>query len=508
MCLEKANHLFPNRPAAKTLAAFCVLGALWAGAAFAEEQKSSDDRQTYLRSAGNSPSASQPIGELVQEGPNGGIWQRDQLLGDMGGLRSYLGNYGISFKLQETSEIFGNTSGGVKKGADYDGLTTATLQMDTQRAFGWRGGTVNISGLNVHGTNFSAQNLDNLQTASGIEADRGLRLWEAWYDQAFLNNRADVKIGQQSLDQEFMNSQYAGLFANSMFGWPMLPSADLPSGGPSYPLSSLGVRVLAQLLGPWSFLGGIFDDNPSGISPYGGADSQQLNRTGTNFRLGDNPLAIMEIQYTHPALGDLEYNGKASALPGTYKLGFWYDGGRFADQAYDNAGLSLANPASSSIPGLHRGDYSIYGVIDQMLWRENPQSEESIGFFMRAMGAPENRNLVDFSLNAGFTYREPFEYREDDVFGIGLGYTHVSGTASGFDRQIAFYSANGAFPVRSGETFVEVTYQYQIAPWWSLQPDFQYVFNPGAGAVNPNDATSTERLGNETIFGLLTNITF
>jgi carbohydrate-selective porin OprB len=25
-----------------------------------------------------------------------------------------------------------------------------------------------------------------------------------------------------------------------------------------------------------------------------------------------------------------------------------------------------------------------------------------------------------------------------------------------------------------------VTYLYQIAPWWSLQPDLQGVFNPGA----------------------------
>ena len=56
------------------------------------------------------------------------------------------------------------------------------------------------------------------------------------------DDKFDVKIGQQSLDQEFMVSQNASYFINTMFGWPMLPSADLPGGGPAYPLSALGVR--------------------------------------------------------------------------------------------------------------------------------------------------------------------------------------------------------------------------------------------------------------------------
>ena len=44
-----------------------------------------------------------------------------------------------------------------------------------------------------------------------------------------------MKIGQQSLDQEFMVSQNALLFVNTMFGWPMVPSADLPAGGRRIP---------------------------------------------------------------------------------------------------------------------------------------------------------------------------------------------------------------------------------------------------------------------------------
>ena len=99
--------------------------------------------------------------------------------------------------------------------------------MDTQRAFGWNGGLFNASALQIHGGNLSATNLDTLQTASGIEADPATRLWELWYQQKF-GDKFDVKVGQQSLDQEFMVSPNANYFINTAFGWAVLPTEDLP----------------------------------------------------------------------------------------------------------------------------------------------------------------------------------------------------------------------------------------------------------------------------------------
>ena len=160
-------------------------------------------------------SGGQPAGPATAPAPAPapvpkGLWQRDSLLGDMGGLRPALDRYGITLSLSETSEVLGNVTGGVHRGFAYDGLTTMGLQLDTAKAFGWQGGTANISALQLHGRNLSADNLGTLQTASGIESDRATRLWELWYDQAFLGGRFDVKIGQQSIDQEFMFSQYLG----------------------------------------------------------------------------------------------------------------------------------------------------------------------------------------------------------------------------------------------------------------------------------------------------------
>ncbi len=61
-------------------------------------------------------------------------------------------------------------------------------------------------------------------------------------------------------------------------------------------------------------------------------------------------------------------------------------------------------------------------------------------------------------------------------------------------------------PVRSSETFIELTYQAVVTPWWTLQPDFQYVFSPGGGIVDPNQPT--KRVGDALILGLRTSITF
>jgi porin len=440
------------------------------------------------------------------QGPDfiSGLARTNFLLGNMGGLRPFLAQYGISLALQETSEVFGNVSGGFHQGFDYDGLTQMALQLDTNRAFGWYGGLFNASALQVHGRSLSADNLGTLQTASGIEADRATRLWELWYDQKFLEeDRGDIRIGQQSLDQEFIVSQNASYFVNTMFGWPMVPSADLPGGGPAYPLSALGIRAKWRPIDPVTFLVGVFNGSPVSNNAVG--DPQQLNASGTSFPLNGGPMVIAEMQYSYPALGTMLYANENEPLARVYKLGFWYNPENFNDLRFDNTGLSLANPATTGIPQPHRGDYSIYAVADQMIWVDPQESDRSINLFARAMGTPEtDRNLIDFSLNAGMIFHEPFLHRDDDTFGIGMGFAQVSPQAAGLDQDTAFYS--GAFtPKRTSETFIEVTYQYAVAPWLMLQPDFQYVFNPGGGIAN---TSGTAKVGNEAVIGVRTNILF
>ena len=431
---------------------------------------------------------------------------RTNLLGDMFGLRSAAGQYGISIGLSETSEVLGNATGGVRQGADYDGLTLMSVGIDTAKAFGLAGGTFNVSAFEIHGRDLSSDNLLDLQTASGIEAERSTRLWELWYQQTFLRGTADIKIGQQSLDQEFINSLYGATFINTAAGWPILPSFDQYAGGPAYPLSSLGVRLRWRPTGALTLLGGVFDDNPPGGSFDDDDQLRGAEQSGTAFNLGTGALVFAEMQYAinQPSEGDLAPQD-AEGLPGTYKLGGWFDSGSFPDQDLDSDGRSLAGPNTTGIARQLRHNFSLYAVADQMVWRPGAQNPRSVGVFTRIMGAPGDRNLISFGLNVGLVLKDPLPGRDNDSVGLVYGLAKISDNAILLDRQTQAVSG-GYSPVRSSESFMALTYQYQIAAWWQVQPDFQYVFLPSGGVANPDVAG--QRVGNEAIFGVRTNITF
>ncbi|PLZ03798.1 carbohydrate porin [Burkholderia sp. WAC0059] len=426
-----------------------------------------------------------------------GFWTRQNMLGDMGGIRPWLGKYGVTLDATETSEYLANLRGGLGHGGAYDGLTTITLGVDTSKALGIPGGQFNVSALQIHGTDLSSANLGTLNTASGIEAQPTTRLWELWYQQSLFHNNMDVKVGQQSIDQEFMVSQYAATFINTMFGWPALPSYDMPSGGPAYPLSALGVRVRGRITPSLTGLAGVFDGDPLGNNPN--------NLSGTNFNLGSSTLFIGELQYSinQPSEGDL-VSSSNNGLPGTYKLGMWYNNGRFADQRYDNTGLSLNNPNTTGDPLQHHGDYSVYAVADQMVWRPDPDGPRSLGVFARVMGAPGDRNLVSLAANVGIVLKAPFEGRDNDSVGLAATYIKVGNNVHDLDLDY-LNNYGGPYGVRTSETTLEATYQFQVTPWWQLQADAQYTFNAGAGQ-NPNNPS--EPLRNTLVVGLRTNITF
>jgi porin len=429
-------------------------------------------------------------------------WEGQNLLGDMWGLRPALSKYGITLTVLENAETFGNLTGGVRQGFEVNGLTTAQLQWDPDRVFGVHGGLFNASGLQIWGGNLSVAYLRNLQTVTGIETDPGIRLWELWYEQKF-GDKFAIKIGEQSLDQEFMISPNASYFINAMFGWPMLPTADLPGGGPAYPLASLGVRARATVTDNVNLVAGLFNGSPI---PENSPNTPKSNPYGVSFPLNTGVLAIAELHFRFPESDAAAKANEGNALPGLYKIGGWYDSENFNDLQDDNEGAPLASE-TYGIPARRRGNYSIYALVDQMIWRSKDDPDRNLNAFIRPMYTPlQDRNLISFSIDAGLTLHEPFQGRSNDTFGVGMGVAQVSGGASGYNRQLQFYQPSDYTPVRSAETFVEATYQVQVTPWWQIQPDVQYIINPGAGIANPNDPTQS--IKNELVIGLRTNITF
>ena len=97
--------------------------------------------------------------------------------------------------------------------------------------------------------------------------------------------------------------------------------------------------------------------------------------------------------------------------------------------------------------------------------------------FGRIGGAPSERSTVNFYFDAGINYQGLFPFRDKDVCGIGLSYTKIS---TGLQDE-------GGAPVPSHhETIIEGTYQAAITSWFAIQPDIQYVFNPGATGSQRN----------------------
>lgn len=133
------------------------------------------------------------------------------LLGDMGGLRSWLYGYGVTFSLIEIDQVFGNTTGGKEQRPAYIGVTAATLTADLEKSIGLEGGLFNVSALQIHSRSITQAQLLTFNNISDSEAWWSTRLFEMWYQQGFFDDKFDIKIGQIDLDTEFWISQYSRL---------------------------------------------------------------------------------------------------------------------------------------------------------------------------------------------------------------------------------------------------------------------------------------------------------
>ncbi|MGB8899608.1 MAG: carbohydrate porin [Methylocella sp.] len=113
---------------------------------------------------------------------------------------------------------------------------------------------------------------------------------------------------------------------------------------------------------------------------------------------------------------------------------------------------------------------------------------------------------MNFYAEAGITIMGIWNQRPDDTFGCAASYSPPSPSVSALDRDAAFF-AGKALPIRTYELALEVTYQAQIGPSWIVQPDFQYIFRPGRGVIDPvNPAVG--KIPDAAVFGLRTSISF
>jgi porin len=170
-------------------------------------------------------------------------------------------------------------------------------------------------------------------------------------------------------------------------------------------------------------------------------------------------------------------------------------------------GLSLANPVSGGSPANLLGDYGIYSVFEQKIYRVAQDDDRGIGIFGRVSYSPPDRNLIDLYADAGIEFIGLDDRRPKDKFGIAAAYARVSPWAQALD--LDFQRLYGtAWPVQSYEAVATAVYQYEVKPGWTLQPNFQYITHPGGGATNPLGQMPGKPLRDAAVLGLRTVVKF
>ncbi len=397
-------------------------------------------------------------------------------LADPGGVRSAFAGRGITFGINYIGEVLANASGGFKQGTYYDGRLEVAVSADLEKMLGWKGLSFFANGYQMHGQSITGEALGSLMPVSFIEATPATRLFEMWFEQKLLDDKLSIRFGQLAADSEFILSDGGGAFINGTWGWPSIIAADLPSGGPAYPLATPGVRIAFTPNDQLSLMAAVFNGDPAGTCASD--DPQVCNDDGLSFRVSDPVLLMFEGGYRYSLAG----------LPGTVKLGGWHQEGDFP-RLLDDAVISDSN-------------YGLYAILDQMIYKSS--EGKGISFFGRVIGAPEDRSFIDMYWEAGLTFTGLIASRPDDVLGIGYAHTGLSNDASA--RQIKVDPTQQV--ILDYEGLLEVSYMAQIVPGFTIQPDFQYLWNPGGNVALDDSDPSSPPVKDAAVFGLRSTINY
>jgi porin len=438
----------------------------------------------------------------TDQGPLTKWLECDRMLDNCGGPRAWLEDHGVEFFGGYTAEVWGNTTGGLKRGTVYTGLLDFGTNLDFDKMLGWKGASFSTTWLWLSGRDASEDLVGNFLTVSNIAGFNTIRMLEMWFQQEFWQREGgpaglSLRLGQLTADSEFFISDYGATFINGTFGWPAATYMNIPDGGTGYPMGAPGVRLAVSPVEWFTFQSAVFQ---------GDVFPQNVNNVGFRWRL-NRPLGYF---WMNEAQVHWNQSDDATGLPGQFKVGAWFDSA---------SNIPLANGTGNTW-----GDSGYYAIVDQMLFREPvaeaapvtskdakcvkpctdgkscksfkepvalEKSNQGLGWFGRISFTPQNRNTVGFYFDTGLVYTGLIPGRDDDAVGVSLGYADLtSGVAQGmFDE--------GARNV-GYEAVIEATYDAQITKWLHVQPDIQYIIRPGGSGD----------LGNAFVLGGRISVTF
>ena len=355
-------------------------------------------------------------------------------------------------------ELISNVAGGLQRGSTYEGVAQAQFTFNFRRIFGWRGASGFFFIAGIHGGQPEPL-VGDVQGVSDLEAPPMLRVQELWFQQSAIGNRVSLLAGRYDVNSEFYIARSGELFLNSSFGMGAefgLSGFDGPS---SFPNTALGTRLAAK-------------PTPNSIWRFAVVDAVPLDRPDGGihtFATEDGVLLVSEIgllSREDTTSGPrrrrfLIGRGHTRLYTAKVAIGGWYYTARFPD---------LSDTLANGQPVLRRGSRGAYLIVDETVLqgRNNPRA---LSAFLQVGIGDRRVNQIGSYTGAGLTFRSPFLSRPEDEIGLGVAAAHVGSH---------WVRSPESLGLADGETAVELTYAAQLSESFALQPDVQYIKNPGA----------------------------
>ena len=393
---------------------------------------------------------------------------RPYLTGDWGGLRTRLLDLGIVPSLIFVTDVLGNPVGGRQQGLRESDDLGLDLTVNLDKLAGWSGARFHLSFSMRSGTDLSDKDIGNVFTVANVCCGHTYRLVNVELEQSLFDDRISFRGGRIATGDEFLASPLYGNFVQEAFnGNPIGIAFNLPVT--AYPTATWGMRARVRPIRQLSLMAGLYNNDPT----LGDNDKHGVDWTmrGPLFAIGEVGLILNQ----EPG---------ATGLPGNYKIGGYYQAGKFPDLFRDVDGGSIA--LSGLPPQMHNGNGGFYVLLDQMVYRDGGAgSQRGLTPFVSLLFAPSSSvNTMPFFANGGLVYQGLFSSRPNDTAAVGAAY-------GAFSRQLArsqrdARSAGSGAGIQQYEVALELTYIIQARRWLQVQPDLQYIINPGGTGKIPN----------------------
>jgi porin len=304
----------------------------------------------------------------------------------------------------------------------------------------WSGGQLFVELQNTHGTTPSTELVGDIQVFSNIENGNFTYLYQLWYYQSI--GPFSFTIGRHDLNSEFIASDIGEEYLNSSFGIMGLAPINMPLS--VFPKTSLGFVMSYKITDEITIKSGFYDGNPLDLG---------RDRYGLDFRISGTEgfLSITEF----------EFNNQHDKYPGTYKAGFFHHNGDFVNMT----------DTTSTV----KGNSAYYVIADQFLYRENATDGQGLGAMFQFGCTPKDRSINNIFLSVGLNYYGLIPGRDEDILGLAMAHASIS------------QEFRNLKPGALGhETAIDFTYKYNLSKLLTIQPDLQYIINPGVSELQKN----------------------